>query len=166
MNWTRAPHLSRRCKLIAVVSMPLLVLLATACEKRRTPCRYLIPEGYVGWVLIELDVEGARPPRQEDGHLIFEIPPSGRLAIPGEVEYGWARDEYFYVDKQGALEELPQTGWGGGGLIWGGGIGSVLEEGRPELKYENFFVGSEEEFRRAPSFDEILQSLASEPPPR
>jgi hypothetical protein len=82
------------------------------------------------------------------------------------VEYGWARDEYFYVDKQGALEELPQTGWGGGGLIWGGGIGSVLEEGRPELKYENFFVGSEEEFRRAPSFDEILQSLASEPPPR
>lgn len=142
------------------LSIPTLLFVAIACEKERQPCRYLIPDGYVGWVLIEFNVEGARPLREEDGYLVFKIPSSGRLAIPGESEYGWARDEYYYVHEQGSLEELPITAPGGGGLIWGEGIGSHFEQGFPEFSAEHFFVGPETEFERAPKITEVMRLRA------
>ncbi len=148
-----------------VVSMCMLALFATACSKGKFPCRYLIPQEYVGWVLIQRSVMDAPLPRREAGYLIFEIPRSGRLAFAGEPESGWARDEYYYVDEKGSLKELSRTTSGGGGLIWGEGVGSYLQNGHPELKYEHFFVGPEEQFRRAPSFDEVVKTLASERSP-
>lgn len=165
MNHTLDSRLSLQRRLILAVAVCFSVLLAVACGKQRTPCRYLIPDGYVGWVLIEFDVEGARPLREEDGHLVFEIPPSGRLAIPGEVEYGWARDEYLYADDKGrVVRELPITAPGGGGLIWGGGIGSHLEEGGPEIEVQSFFVGPETDYQRAPAVVDLFEALVSERP--
>jgi hypothetical protein len=137
------------------------VLLALACEKRRQPCRYLIPEGFVGWVLIEYNVDGASLPREETGFLVLEVPTSGMLSIPGSPQSGWAQDEYFYVDGQGSRERLRVTPPGSGGVIWGTGVGSYEEDGAG-LTAEHFFVGTEAEFARAPKLDDLLRSRASE----
>lgn len=160
MNRISRARLTPWHRAVLGLSVAALLFFSTACVDRK-PCRYLIPHRYVGWVLIELDVDGGTPPREEDGYRVFEIPPSGQLAIPGEPEYGWARDEYYYVDEQGTLEELPVTAPGDGGLIWGGATGSYEEEGALMLIYEYFFVGPEEEFKRAPTIDDLIRSRAA-----
>ncbi|MEO8276732.1 MAG: hypothetical protein ABI639_10975 [Thermoanaerobaculia bacterium] len=142
------------------------VLFAFACAKQRQPSRFLIPKDFVGWVLIELDVKGAPFPRQEEGHLIFAIPPSGKLAMAGAPQTGWAKDEYFYVDAQGVMGPLRITPPGGGGWIWGEGSASFEDSSGTKLSMEHFFVGSELEFQRAPKLEELMRSKVSEPQTR
>jgi hypothetical protein len=162
VNRTSTMHLAPWRRLLLALCLFSFVLFACACTKQRQPSRFLIPKDFVGWVLIELGVKGAPLPRQEGGHLIFEIPPSGKLAIAGSPQTGWAKDEYFYVDAQGAREPLRITPPGGGGLIWGEGTASFEDSSGTKLVMEHFFVGSEAEFQRASKLEDLMRSRASE----
>ena len=73
-----------------------------------------------------------------NGTLVCRIPDSGLLDTSSPLEEGWAKDEYFYYSKDGAMHALKSTGWGHGGLIWGE-TNSTTEQ--------FFFVGTEEQFR-------------------
>lgn len=119
----------------------------------RHPIRYLIPDGYVGWVQIRHNEQGAPPLPFKNGFYLCRIPSDGVLPTSSGLEDGWARDEYFYYSSDGSLRELTNTGWGGGGIIWGELTGSQSSaRGNANQIYEAFFVGTEDQFHRSPGF--------------
>ena len=120
-------------------------------ETKRTPDRYLIPEGFVGWVEIDYGVAGAQPLPIEDGHALFRFSQSGRLATSTPLEFGTAKDEYFYVSAAGRRTRLPLTGWGKGGMIWAGSVGDNQSKGKSAQAHERFFVGTEKQFHASES---------------
>ena len=115
----------------------------------RHPTKFLIPQGYVGWVKIEHG-ESAPPLEMSNGVYICRIPASGILQTSSSLEDGWAKDEYFYYSEDGSLRALPNTTWGGGGMIWGGNINFQLEGNgvKPKRFGENFYVGREDQYRK------------------
>ena len=131
-----------RTLLVALV----FVVALCGCKKVRTACVYEIPEGFTGWVLIEFGRTNCPPLVKRDGKLIFEIGRDGRLCTSSALEYGWAKDAYFYVGKSRTM--IPSTVSGGGGFIWGGSTGST-QTGSVERTYESFFVGTEDQFTHA-----------------
>jgi hypothetical protein len=79
---------------------------------RVTPCIYLIPEGFTGWVTIELAVAGAPPLSREGGARLIAVPPSGRLKTSSPQELGIIDDhEFWFVDAHGVRTRIdhPET---------------------------------------------------------
>ena len=69
---------------------------------------HLIPEGYVGPVVIVFDdPKGKAPKRDENGGVVYEIPPDGvlRLNTPAP-EAGFYDINYFYVRPDGTTTGL------------------------------------------------------------
>ncbi len=116
----------------------------------RHPNRYLIPAGYVGWVKIEHGGDGP-PLSLQEGVYLCRIPANGVLMTSSPLERGWAKDEYFYYEKDDSPKELANTGWGKGGMIWAGQISFDLGTGPspPKRVTERFYVGTESEYRAA-----------------
>ena len=128
----------------------------------RHSSRFLIPEGYVGWVRVEFQVNGAPPLPVEGGEYLFKFPPSGLLRTSSLEEYGWAKDHYFYYSEKGA-RILPNTPLGGGGLIWGK-INGEESGSQGKRKYEEFFVGTEQQFKEQPRGEQNVGSSAPATP--
>ncbi len=105
--------------------------------------RFLIPEGYTGWIRVEFEVQGAPPLLMEENHYVFKIPPDGALRTSSPEQYGWARDQYYYYSAQGMR---PLTDSEATGLIWGK-INGEQSGASGKRKYEEFFVGSVEQFK-------------------
>jgi hypothetical protein len=105
--------------------------------------RFLIPEGYSGWVRIEFEIPGAPPLPFEGGQTVLEIPPSGMLRTSSPEQYGWARDEYVLYSNHGMR---PLSDSGPGRLIWGK-INGEQSGHSGTRKYEEFFVGSQQQFK-------------------
>ena len=123
------------------------ILAWSGCSRPpRTACVYEIPEGFTGWVLIEFGNSNCPPLEKRNGELIFKVGSDGRFCTSSRLEYGWAKDAYFYVGK--SRTAIQSTVSGGSGLIWGGSTGSV-QAGSVEKKYEKFFVGTEQQFTNA-----------------
>ena len=122
---------------------------STGCvTQQRQPVRYLIPEGYVGWVRIEFRVKEALALPVEDGYYICKFPPNGHVQTSSDIEYGVAKDEYYYYSNSN-LRPLAITGWDGGGMIWAGSTGKSTDSNNVVTAiYEHFFVGTEEEYKR------------------
>lgn len=83
----------------------------------RRSARFLVPEGYVGWVRVEFQSSGAPPVPVENGEYVFQIPPSGLLKTSSSEQYGWAKDRYYY-DSRNGVQALPD-GSRDQNLIWG-----------------------------------------------
>jgi hypothetical protein len=111
----------------------------------RHATRYLIPKGYIGWIKIEYG-RNAPPLEMSNGKYICRIPESGALATSSHLEEGWAKDEYFYYSEDGSTEVLPETGWGGGGMIWAGGVAGD-SPGAKQFT-QTFYVGKEDQYHR------------------
>jgi uncharacterized protein DUF6843 len=104
--------------------------------------RFLIPEGYTGWIRIEFEVQGAPPLPMEGGQYVLKIPSDGVLRTSSAEQYGWAKDQYYYYSGQG-VRALPDSG--PAELIWGKVNGE--ESGvSGKRKYEEFFVGNARQF--------------------
>ena len=114
----------------------------------------------MGWVRVEFQVSDAPALPLEGGEYLFKIPPSGLLRTSSSEEYGWARDHYFYYSEKGT-RILPDTGPGGERLIWGNinGEGSGSQGKR---KYEEFFVGTEQQFKEQMSGEQRVGSSVPE----
>jgi len=116
---------SRIFFLIWSLFIVVVIVVSAACyRKQRRPSRYLVPEGYIGWVRIDFRVKEAPPLLIEDEHYLFEIPASGRLQTSSDMEYGWASSDDFYYYAGDTRQNLTETTWGGGGAIWGQSNGS------------------------------------------
>ncbi len=105
--------------------------------------RFLIPEAYSGWVRIEFEVAGAPALPVEGGQLVLRIPPSGLVQTSSAEQYGWVKENYAFYSNSGLR---PISNSGPGRLIWGK-INGEATNSSGERKYEEFFVGTEKQFR-------------------
>ena len=115
----------------------------SARRSSRRSVEFLIPEGYSGWVRVEFEIPGEAPLPVEAGHAVVKIPPSGLLRTSSQEQYGRAQDAYRFYSGTG---EGPLPDSGPGKLVWGkmNGEASGLSGAR---KYEEFFVGTEQQFK-------------------
>jgi hypothetical protein len=111
-----------------------------------------LPKAYVGWVRIEFNAAGSPPLPEERGQYILRIPPEGKLKTSSPERFGWGTDEYYYVSDHG-LQKLP-TAASKGRLVWGQINGEdVGRAGRRQ--YEEFFAGTEDQFKQLAGRKEI-----------
>jgi hypothetical protein len=110
------------------------------------PSRFLIPEGYVGWVRIEFDVLGTPTVPIEDGGYLFKVPPTGVLKTSLKLQDGWPEDRYYYYSEE-RRRELSTRSQDGKRLIWSK-INGAVSGLSGEKSYEEFFVGTEQQFRQ------------------
>jgi Family of unknown function (DUF6843) len=150
-NWFFPDGTSRSTRVaIGIGSVAVAIGLAAwvsfgAQNSTRPSSRFLIPDGYVGWVRVEFRVGGAPPTPVEHGQYVFRIPADGLLRTSSPEKFGWAKDEYYY-DSSSALRRL-STDAAHGRLVWGQINGEQGGPSGPRQQYEEFFVGTEQQFR-------------------
>ena len=105
--------------------------------------RFLIPEGYSGWIRVEFEIPGAPPLPQDGGQTVIKIPPSGSLQTSSPEQYGWASDSYAFYSS-GRERPIPDSG--AGRLIWGK-INGEASGSSGRRKYEELFVGTQQQFK-------------------
>jgi len=67
---------------------------------------YLIPEGYVGSVVILFDQADGVTPDIENGFAVYNIPRDGVLRVNTSAVYSVDELNYFYVDQAGNRTEI------------------------------------------------------------
>jgi hypothetical protein len=145
------PQCASQWARIVVAALTLVLLIGIAlwlganAHLTHRSSRFLIPEGYTGWVRVEFEVPGAPPLPQEAGQYVFKIPTDGILRTSSPEQYGWAEDHYFYRSSQG-MQPLADSRQNS--LIWGK-INGEKSGASGKQKYEEFFVGTAEQFNRS-----------------
>jgi hypothetical protein len=144
------PDGAKRPTRIFISSATLLLLVALGAwfsinARNSTPrsMRFLIPEGYSGWVRIEFEVPDAPALPEDAGQPLLRIPPSGTLRTSSPEQYGWVNNSYAFYSSAG-VRRVPDSG--PGKLIWGK-INGEASGASGKRKYEEFFVGTEQQFR-------------------
>ena len=79
--------------------------------------RYLIPEGYVGWLCVSYSVTGAAPLQKADGFRLVRFPSSGvvetsTVGIPGKY-----KDEFWFYGGNALRKVNIEKEMGGGYTI-------------------------------------------------
>lgn len=133
---------------ISIATILLLVALGawfSMNARNSTPrsMRFLIPEGYSGWVRIEFEIPDAPALPEEAGQPLLRIPPSGTLRTSSPEQYGWINHSYAFYSSAG-VHPIPDSG--PGKLIWGK-INGEASGASGKRKYEEFFVGTQQQFK-------------------
>lgn len=134
--------------LVGVLTLALLTgvalwLRVSAWNSTRHSSRFLIPQGYTGWIRVEFEAQGASPLPMQHGEFVLKIPADGVLRTSSREQYGWAKDHYYY-ESAGGVRPLPDSGQEG--LIWGK-INGEESGASGKRKYEEFFVGTAQQFK-------------------
>ena len=108
------------------------------------PSKFLIPEGYAGWLLLDYNVKDTQPVPVENDVKIFKFPATGALSTSSFGPERGAEDEYFYYSAVGSLHEIPTDYRNGKGMIWGQYEGTR----NGTLSQFGFFVGTEEQYKK------------------
>src|SRR5262249_32960704 len=106
--------------------------------------RFLIPDGYVGWVQLEHNVKDAAPVQIDNGIKVFKFSVSGVLSTSSDGPDRGADDEYFYYREAGAIRDIPTNYKAGQGMIWGAYEGSKAGQ----MTLLGFFIGTEEQYKK------------------
>jgi hypothetical protein len=146
------PMRNLRTLRVPLLWLALVCLPRIACgqETPRRPYRFLIPDGYVGWVKVEFNVKGAPPLLFKDGCYTFEVPTSGRFQTSSDEEFGLARDQYYYVAGDSKRRLVSDVIIDDVTIIWKGYGGSLSTSNSTEkpYKYVYFFVGPKAEYEK------------------
>jgi hypothetical protein len=139
-------QLRNLCLIPLLIFTFMLIGLAACRDKQRRPDRYLIPNGYVGWVRINYKIKDARTIPVEDGYNLLEFSQNGIINTSSNGETGFAQDEYYYYSDS---ERRRISDTGENNKIWGRiGYGSRMVPGQVATKYGEFFVGTQEEYEK------------------
>ncbi len=119
MTTSRASIAKRVAFGLAVILAITGVLLAllTYQPKRN---RYLIPEGYAGWLCVTFEAPGAPALPIEDGFTVVRFPADGRVVTSTVVEGGKLRDEFSYYSSDRRIPFDATRSLGGGYTLSGG----------------------------------------------
>ncbi len=115
----------------------------TAHKSTRPSSRFLIPEGYSGWVRVEFGVPGTPTLPMEMGQTIVKIRSEGVLRTSSPEQYGWANDSYYSYSPL-ATHRLRDTG--PNRMIWGK-INGESSGSSGKATYQEFFVGTNQQFK-------------------
>lgn len=118
-------------------------------KQENRPANFLIPKGYVGWVRVEFGVSRFPTLPLENEEYLCVVPPTGVLRTSSKMRHGSREDRYYYY-SDGERQELLSNRQDGTGCIWGKISGAVSDSSgeKNEKEYEEFFVGTEQQFRQ------------------
>ena len=148
-SWFFPERTSKAIRISVSVATLLLVIGAVAWIEKSAPhstrlsSRFLIPEGYTGWVRVEFEVKDAPSLPVENGQYVLKIPASGVLTTSSAEQYGWAKDSYDFYTGTGSH---PVNDSGPESLIWGK-INGEASGTSGTRKYQEFFVGTNQQFK-------------------
>ncbi|MCA1623221.1 MAG: hypothetical protein LC768_15170 [Acidobacteria bacterium] len=94
-------------------------LLNIAKESDNKFQKFIIPQGYVGWVRISYEVPDASPLPIEDGNLMYRIPDTGFLETSSKKKEDVLGSAKFFYNTENKLTEIKPSFWDGGGMILG-----------------------------------------------
>jgi hypothetical protein len=113
----------------------------TACEKKRTSERHLIPANYEGVVIAIYGQAGFPKLPMKDGYQVFEYPKDGILITSSQPEFGWAPDETLDVLPDGTYRQI-SSGNVADRRMHFGSFGSEKVGGVLKLAYAFRVIGS------------------------
>jgi hypothetical protein len=146
---------------VGIIAGLWLVLFFTSVNRRQR--RFLIPQGYIGFIQVQFGVKDAPPLALEDGRYLLKIPPSGLLTTSNDWAEGWGDpDQYYYYSgekrvkltdgfDESLLGKKPVNQMIWGGQLWPG-------NGYPTTYM--FYLGPESKF------DKVTLPSQAKPPPR
>lgn len=144
MSPERSPHQQQAMSLKSAFRGFLLCFVPGIVGCSLEGYRYIVPEGYVGWVRIRFEGTNARPLPREGRFRIARFPSSGFLETSDSPLGGDAPSEWLYEDAVGRRSPAAtQSGFGRGNAAIPGSTSSycfigTLEQyeqfGRPRLK--------------------------------
>lgn len=108
--------------------------------------KFLIPEGHVGWLRVEYEVQCFPPIPVEDGVTIFRFTDANVLETSSPMPEDAAEQHYFYYAADGSERDLAADYRAGNGMIWQETPGS--RGGKMSMFI--FFVGTQEQSRTRP----------------
>jgi len=120
--------------------------LKPAHDRRLPVSKFLIPEGYVGWLRVEYDVECSPPIPVEDGVRIFKFTGASVLETSSPMPEDTAERQYFYYAADGSERNLAADYRSGNGMIWQERPGS--RGGKMSMFV--FFLGTQEQSKDRP----------------
>ena len=85
----------------------ILICVCSCAQQKAEDTVRLIPEGYIGSVLVIFNQENGEPKEYEEGKRIYRIPENGVLKTQFEPNYGMQNHQFFYVDKKRSRTEIP-----------------------------------------------------------
>lgn len=107
---------------------------------------------------MQIDYAVDAPPLDiRDGYYLLKFPNDGRVRTSSDIEYGRARNAYYYYAGD-ALQELKLGEPNRGGMIWAHSNGSVGLNSKAKV-YERFFVGTESDYNA----DQLKMGPTAEP---
>jgi hypothetical protein len=120
--------------------------LKPAHDRGLPASKFLIPEGYVGWLRVEYDVECSSPIPVQDGVRIFRFTGASVLETSSPMPEDTAERHYFYYAADGSERNLAVDYRSGNGMIWQEHPGSR----GGKLSMFVFFVGTQEQSKDRP----------------
>lgn len=125
--------------------MRLDVALQPAHNPALQASQFLIPDGYVGWLLLVYGQKDTQPSTIVQGATVFKFPPNGILKTSSPGPERGADRKYLYYSQDESLRDVPMDYKNGGGMVWGeyeGTRAGVISE-------FGFFVGTEDQYEKA-----------------
>ena len=126
--------------------MHLDIKLKLAHDPNLPLSKFLIPEGYVGWLRVEYDVECFPPIPLEDGVRIFRFTGANVLVTSSPMPDDAAERQYFYHTADGSERDVAADYGSGNGMIWQERAGSR----GGKMSMFMFFVGTQEQSKLRP----------------
>ena len=126
--------------------MHLDIKLKPAHDRSLHVSKFLIPEGHVGWLRVEYEVQCFPPIPVEDGVRIFRFTDANVLETSSPMPEDAAERQYFYYAADGSERDLAADYRAGNGMIWQETPGS--RGGKMSMFI--FFVGTQEQSKTRP----------------
>jgi hypothetical protein len=105
---------------------------------------FLIPDGYVGWVLVDCNVKNTSPTPVVNGARQFKLPERTVLLTSSDIPAEASPKRYLYYTKTGSTKDTLTDYRHGHGMVWGAAYGTV----HGVLSEFHFFVGTESEYKK------------------
>lgn len=82
------------------------ILLFLSCGDQAEDATILIPENYVGPVLVIYNQDDGAEKEYKDGKRVYRIPENGILETQFSANYGVQNNDYYYVSSNGNKKKL------------------------------------------------------------
>ena len=109
----------------------------------RSPVKYVIPDGYRGWVVIFFDHEQEPSLPTSQGYRVCTFSKQGKLYTSSAQDYGKASDIFVFMKPDGSTSFVKDA--------------NLIRAHTTGEGYEYFFVGSETELNAAESFEDWVR---------
>lgn len=120
---------------------------AAASAPGETPSVFEVPESFTGWAVVRYSDSSCPPLSKIDEKWHVRFAADGRLCTSSDVTSDWRRDEYYVVGKKRRRVKL--VGASSPGEVRNHATGRCSMNNHPTVFYQQFFVGSADQFRTA-----------------